>query len=357
MAHSMASLKLDCSAQSASPAPFQNGQPLEISQVSILRAAKGGRPQLQTLEQNLSSLIKVEGARTWVYPICAKRTPYSHQETSPMTRQHTPDRRVFLPQYPRAKSLEPALFHQLIPLTESAFICKEDPLPHIVAVEPGPRCTVYRVPLDPPAIGLRQVQCILPANIFRTRVRLVILGRSGKPVIPIKRNPKRELLFRDHLQRVIQIFHRPAPSAHRTRRRPARVLVIGHQANQVYRFRQRLQIVSSAPVRINPCRKRTLPRRPRSIRHRRNRELQPLPMQCLRRFCNNVAQRVPVRPRDVFKIKLKAGVAVLFADSNQLPDHMVPRSRGRNQPMKRRLLKTAAGSNRHYLQVVLFCRR
>lgn len=75
-----------------------------------------------------------------------------------MAGQNVPDRRIFLPQYPRTEPLQTALAHQVITVAESMLIGEENPLAYVVAVEPRPRCAIDRVPLDLAAVSLRQIR-------------------------------------------------------------------------------------------------------------------------------------------------------------------------------------------------------
>src|SRR5690349_22563307 len=108
------------------------------------------------------------------------------------------------------------------------------------------------------AVGFGQIEGVIRGNIIGRGIGLVAAlvvgfgGRPREPVIPVQGNSKRELLRRHDFQRVIQIGNGPVPSGHRTGDSPRSVLVIGHQAEKIYRFRYRPQIISSAPVPVNP---------------------------------------------------------------------------------------------------------
>src|SRR5581483_12515570 len=109
----------------------------------------------------------------------------------------------------------------------------------------------------------------------------------------------------------------PTPSGNRAGSSPARVLVVGHQANQIDRLSKGFQVISAAPVLVEPRRKSGFARCSGRVRHGRDRDLQVLLMKGGGRLSDHCGQRIAVSPVDVLKIKLKAFVAILFAGTKK----------------------------------------
>ena len=84
---------------------------------------------------------------------------------------------------------------------------------------------------------------------------------AGVPVIAVEWNAQRKFLLRNDFECVIEVVDRPLPAGDGTRHRPARVLVVGHQAEQVDGFGQLGDVVSTAPVGVDPLGEAALTRR------------------------------------------------------------------------------------------------
>jgi hypothetical protein len=79
---------------------------------------------------------------------------------------------------------------------------------------------------------------LLLANVFRGGIGLLLAsGISREPVIVIDGDSQRQFFLGNKLQRVFHLLLRPDIARHRSRLGQPRVLVVGHQANQVHRLR------------------------------------------------------------------------------------------------------------------------
>src|SRR5579859_1503520 len=89
-------------------------------------------------------------------------------------RQHVPNSRIFLPQHPRTKTLNPAIVRQIPALLECALIRVEHPFPHRVTIEVEPGVLVAVVPFDLRMIGVDQHPNLVSARARRHDRRLAV---------------------------------------------------------------------------------------------------------------------------------------------------------------------------------------
>ena len=143
--------------------------------------------------------------------------------------------------------------HQIDALLESALVGVESPVARIVAIKVKPRHAIGRIPLDLRVISGDIAVDFLLSDVLRGGIRFFILPWiASVPVISVDRNSHREFFFGDELQCVLDILNRPRIARDRPRHSPARVLVVGHEADQIGTLRQGFQIEGASPVRVQP---------------------------------------------------------------------------------------------------------
>src|SRR5215469_2842052 len=133
-----------------------------------------------------------------------------------------------------------AVRNELIPVLEGMCVRKKDPLSHLIPIKVQERAMVGFVPLNSAIVSCGELQYLRGSDVIAFEIGLLLprgfidCGSTGVPVIAIKRYSERKLLRRDILQGVIEVLNSPLPTRDGPRHCPSRVLVIRHQADEVY---------------------------------------------------------------------------------------------------------------------------
>ena len=144
----------------------------------------------------------------------------------------------------------------------------------------------------------------------------------------------------------------PRHAVDRTGRGPARVLVVGHQADQVGVFAQRRQVVGTAPVLPHPLGELALASMPRCVGHHGDGQLQPVLVQRLGGLLGHQRVGVAIGPGNALEVELEAGVAVLLGLLQHRLDHVLL-GRFVVQQVVKALATGGHRDDRHHRQLVL----
>src|SRR5579859_6852458 len=107
---------------------------------------------------------------SWMEVYILKKFAVLRKTSSFVRRQQIPDALVFRPQHPRAESLQSAFLDQRVALAKSARVSEKDPFAHICPIKIEPGCSICGIPFDMPAISLREIECVVRADIFGGRI-------------------------------------------------------------------------------------------------------------------------------------------------------------------------------------------